>query len=484
MRRSSTGAGPHTSWNARLVGLIVVLALVNFVVDSAITAPLLVLPEMLDHFDTDQPAWLNATAMLAGVMWAPLLGKAADIHGTRKVLVLTLLLGGAGSLICAVAPHIALFVAGRMLQGASLAAVFLAVAIVRDACAPRIAMIAVGIVTSSSAVLNIASRFLIERLATAFGFHVLFFVSAFVAAAMAITVRTTIAESRTRTPGKLDLGGAVLLGGGLAGVLGYISLGSSLGWLAAPPLALLAVGVVALVWWFVGASRKPEPLIDVRNIGGPLKLTLLVIFLGAGAYQSMLQLIPLVGAVPAERGLGYGLAGQGSVALLLAVPAIGLVVGGPVAGWLAARIGPAATLAGGVVLGFVVSLGMLLGVAQLPVALCSAFLLGVTAGAIATSGFNTAAALAPTERQGVVSSLVVVGVSIGSVALDFVGSAVLSSTVVVVDGETMNSATGVFSYIAIASAAFAIAAVVAGGLVRRTRANRTPSAPGLERNPA
>ncbi|MCF2435044.1 hypothetical protein LV779_12310 [Streptomyces thinghirensis] len=40
-------------------------------VDSAITAPLLVLPEMLDHFGTDQAAWLNATAMLAGVMWAP-----------------------------------------------------------------------------------------------------------------------------------------------------------------------------------------------------------------------------------------------------------------------------------------------------------------------------------------------------------------------------------------------------------------------------
>ncbi|HWO60020.1 MAG TPA: MFS transporter, partial [Umezawaea sp.] len=293
-----------------------------------------------------------------------------------------------------------------------------------------------------------------------------------------------IAESRTRTPGKLDLGGAILLGGGLAGVLGYISLSSSLGWLAAAPLALLAGGVVALLWWFLGASRKPEPLIDVRNIGGPLKLTLLVVFLGAGAYQSMMQLIPLVGAVPADRGLGYGLAGQGSVALLLAVPALGLVLGGPVAGWLAARIGPASTLAGGVTLGFLVSLGMFLGVAQLPVALCSAFLLGVTAGAIATSGFNTAAALAPAERQGVVSSLVVVMVSIGSVALDFVGSAVLSSTVVVVAGETTNSATGVFSYIAIASAAFAIAALLAGELRRRTRSSLTPSTPDLERNPA
>ncbi|MFI9454704.1 MFS transporter [Amycolatopsis sp. NPDC052450] len=100
-RIGNPGAGPQTRGNRRLIGLVAVLVLVNFMVDTAITAPLLVLPEMLDHFGTDQTAWLNASAMLAGVMWAPLLGKSADVHGKRKVLVLTLLLSCAGALICA-----------------------------------------------------------------------------------------------------------------------------------------------------------------------------------------------------------------------------------------------------------------------------------------------------------------------------------------------------------------------------------------------
>ncbi|WP_280391580.1 MFS transporter [Nocardia brasiliensis] len=467
-----TGTGLHSSWNAQLIGLVAVLALVNFVVDSAITAPLLVLPEMLDHFDTHQAAWLNATAMLAGVLWAPLLGKSADIYGKRTVLVLTLLVSGVGALVCAVAPTIWIFVPGRMLQGASLAAVFLSVAIVRSVCAPRIGMIIVGIVTSGSAVLNIASRFLIEQLAMRYGFQILFLVSAFVAVAMAIVVRGIVPESLVKTPGRIDVGGALLLGGGLAGVLAYISLGSDLGWLAAGPLALLCGGGAALARWFLVSNRKPDPLIDIRDLNGPLVLTLLVVFLGAGSYQSMLQLIPLIGDVSADQHLGYGLADQGSVALLLAAPGLGVMLGGPGAGWLAARVGPASTLAGAIVLGTVVTVGMFLGASQLTAALCFAFLLGVTVGALGTAGFNMAGSSAATERQGIVSSLVMVMVSIGSVVLNFVGAAVLDSTTVVVDGATVNSATGVFGCIAIASAAFAIAAVLSVVLARNIHRSR------------
>ncbi|MFD4462628.1 MFS transporter [Nocardia sp. NPDC058480] len=472
--------GLHSRWSWRLLGLVAVLALVNFVVDSAIGAPLIVLPEMLDHFGTDQAAWLNATAMLAGVMWAPLLGKSADIYGKRRVLVLALLISCVGALICAVAPTMWVFVVGRMLQGAALAAMFLSVAIVRTVCTPRLAMIIVGIVTTGTAVLNVASRFLIEKLATEFGFQILFLLSAVIAVAMAICVRFLVPESLVKTPGRLDIAGALLLGGGLLGVLGYISMGPDLGWSGVGPLALLFGGFVASASWFRASSRKPDPLVDVGNLGRPLILTLLVVFLGAGSYQSMLQLIPLIGDISADQHLGYGLADHGSVALLLAAPAVGVMLGGPVAGWLGTRIGPARTLAGAVMLGTVATIGMFLGTSQLLAALCFAFLLGVTVAALGASGFNMAGNLASAQRQGIVSSLVMVMVSTGAVVFNFVGAAVLASTTVVSDGETVNSATGVFSYIAIATAAFAIAAIVVAVLVRTMRPERQTPAPRLE----
>ncbi|EMD24193.1 MFS transporter [Amycolatopsis azurea] len=475
MQESRIDAGPHTRWTGRLIGLVAVLVLVNFMVDTAITAPLLVLPEMLDHFGTDQTAWINASAMLAGVMWAPLLGKSADVHGKRKVLVLTLLLSCAGALVCAVAPSLWIFVPGRLLQGAAVAALFLSVAIVREVCAPRIAMIVVGIVTSGSAVLNIGSRFLTEKLAAEFGFRILFLISAVVAIAMAICVHNVIPESALKTPGRIDVGGALLLGGGLAGVLSYVSLGSEFGWFAVGPLILLVGGVAAFARWFLVSSRKPDSLIDVRNLGVPLVLTLLVLVFSTGSYQSMLQLIPLVSDVPGERGLGYGLAGQGTLALLLAAPGIGVMIGGPVAGALATRVGPVVTLAGGIALGTVGTVGMFFGVSQFPVAVFFAFLLGFTVGVLGTSGFNVAGGLASADRQGIVSSLVMVVVAIGSVVLDFVGSAVLKSTTVSVGGEAVNSGTGVFTYITIATAAFAIAAVLVVLLVRKSRRiHKTP----------
>ncbi|TWG07865.1 MFS transporter [Saccharopolyspora dendranthemae] len=461
-------SGLHTRWNRRLIGLVTVLVLVNFMVDTAITAPLIVLPQMLEHFGTDQAAWLNASAMLAGAMWAPLLGKSADVHGKRKILVLTLLISCAGALVCAVAPTTWAFVAGRLLQGSAVAALFLTVAIVRDVCAPRLAMVVVGIVTSGSAVLNIVSRFATENLAAENGFQVLFVLSAAVAAAMALAVRAVVAESPITTPGRIDFGGAALLGTGLIGVLSYISLGSELGWLEIGPLVLLIAGAAALARWWVVSARAEEPLIDVRGLGGPLLLTLLIVVLATGSYQSMLQLLPLVGDVPLSQGLGYGLAGQGSTAMLLAAPGVGVMIGGPLAGVLAARFGPVVTLAGAVALGTIGTAGMFAGVGSFPTALVFALLLGFTVGALGTSGFNVAGSLAPASQQATVSSLVMVVVAIGSVVFNFVGSAVLRATAL----PAAYSGAGVFTYIAIASVAFGVSTALAVVLIRQRKSTR------------
>ncbi|MEU5023378.1 MFS transporter [Streptomyces milbemycinicus] len=462
----------HTSWNRRLVGQVAILILVNAMVDTVVTAPLLVLPEMLDHFGTDQSAWIDASSLLAGAMWAPLLGKSADIHGKRRVLVMTLLTALAGALVCLVAPSLWVFIFGRLLQGAAVGAVFLTVALIRDLCAPDMAMIATGIVTSGSALLSIGMPALFEITAAQFGWRSVFVASAIFAAIAAVLVRRLLPKDTLRTPGRVDIAGALLLGGGLAAVLSYISLGSDFGWFTVGPLALLVVGAAALARWFLVASRVPEPVIDIRDLGRPLVLTLLVVVFGTGAYQSMLTLFGLIAKVSADEQLGYGLAAPGALGLLYGVPAIGIVLGGTLAGALGTRFGPAVTLAGGVALGTVGTVGMFLGDSRLPLAVVCSFLLSLTAGTLVTSGFNMAATLAPPERQGVVSSMVMVMVATGAVILKFVGSAVLKSTNTVIDGETVNSAAGVHGYIAMATGAFAAAAVVAVVLLRTRRGAR------------
>ncbi|MFD8157435.1 MFS transporter [Streptomyces malaysiensis] len=463
------GSGRHTRWSKRLVGQVAILILVNTMVDTVVTAPLLVLPEMLDHFGTDQSAWIDASSLLAGAMWAPLLGKGADIHGKRRVLVMTLITAFVGALICLVAPNLWVFILGRLLQGAAVGAVFLTVALIHDMCAPDMAMVATGIVTSGSALLGIVMPALFDITASAFGWRSVFVASAVFAAIAGVLVRGLVPPSTITTPGRLDIAGAALLGGGLAAVLSYVSLGSEFGWFAVGPLALLAGGAAALARWFLVASRIPEPVIDIRNLGRPLALTLLLVAFGTGAYQSMLTLFGHIAKVSPDEHLGYGVAAPGALGLLYGVPAIGIVLGGTLAGALGTRVGPAATLAGGVAIGTVGTVGMFFGDSVLPLAVVCSFLLSLTAGTLVTSGFNMAGTLASPERQGVVSSMVMVMVAIGAVILKFVGSAVLQSTNTVVDGETVNSASGVHRYITMATSAFMVAAVVAVILLRTRR---------------
>lgn len=148
-----------------------------------------------------------------------------------------------------------------------------------------------------------------------------------------------------------------------------------------------------------------------------------------------------------------------------------------VAGALATRVGPATTLAAGTALGTLGTTGMFLGAGNLAVAVCCSFLLSLTAGTLVTSGFNMAGLLAPAERQGIVSSLVMVMTAIGSVVLNFVGAAVLESTDVTVNGSTENSAGGVDTYITVATGAIMAAAVVAVLLVRQQRRRRSVHCP-------
>ncbi|MHA6631589.1 MFS transporter [Pseudonocardia sichuanensis] len=472
-------------WSARLIGWVLVLVLANRVADTVLTTPQMVTSEILEHFGTNQVAWLNSSALLAGAIWSPLLAKSADIFGKRHVLLITLFVAGAGSVLCLVAPNIGIFLLGRLLQGSAMAVVFLTVALTRQISAPRVAMTAIGIVTSASAIIGIVEPFLMEPLIDRFGFQSVFVVSVALAAAAALCIRLFIPESPIRSNGRVDVSGALLLGGGLAGVLGYASLGQDLGWLSGGMLALLVAGVAALAGWGILALRVDEPIVDIRALSRPLLLTLLAIVLAAGSFQAVIQLTDLIASVPPELGLGYGLKDAGPNALLFAAPAPGIVLGGIFAGWLATRIGPARTLLGGIAIGTVGTFTMLAGVSSFPLAVAGFGLLGTAAGAINTSGFNLATGLAPPERHGVVSGLVSVMLAVGGAVVTVAGTAVLNATPTVIDGTPQNSATGMYLYILIAGILFVLSTVTAIVLVRKRFAPRQAprSAEAAERAP-
>lgn len=450
--------------NSRLIAWAAVLTLANVLADVAVGSPMMVLPQLLDHFDTDQAAWLNASAMLAGALWSPLLGRAADLYGKRRMLLTTLVLACGGAVLCLVAPNIWLFLMGRFLQGAALAAIFITVALVLQICAPPVAMTMVGIVTSGSSVVGIVEPFLMKPAIDAFGYRSVFLVAALLAAAAAICVRAVIPESPVRGDGRIDIVGALLLGGGLSAVLAYTSLGSDVGWLDSGMIALLLGGLALMAGWALSALRVDEPIIDLRGLTRPILMTLLALVLAAGAFRSMLQLSSIVAQVSPDLGLGYGLGDGEAVAMLLAAPNLGIAVGGTCAGWIAGRVGPRGPLLGGIAIGVVATFAMVVGVAVLPLAICCGALMGVAAGAIGTSGYNLATSLETPERQGSVAGLVSVVLALGSVVVNFAGGELLKATSI--PGTAVSTAGGIYGYVLMAGLLFAFAAVPALQLQR------------------
>lgn len=472
-------AARENRWGTRLLIWAAVLILANVLADVVIGSPLMVMPQLLEHFHTDQAAWLNTGAMLAGAIWAPLLAKSSDVFGKRRVLVGTLLLACAGAVVCLAAPNLWVFLVGRSLQGAAFAAVFLTVTLARQICAPAVAMVLVGFLTSGPSIVGIVEPFLMKPVIDAFGYRSVFVVAAVLAATAAIGVRCFVPESPVRVAARIDVGGALLLGGGIGATLTYISMGQAVGWLDGRMIALLAAGAGALVWWAVSALRVDEPLIDIRALHRPILLTLLALLLAAGSFRSMLQLTSIVAQVPAELGLGYGLGNGQAIAILLAVPNLGIVVGGVCAGWVAARrSGPALPLFGGITIGTVATFAMLLGVSALPLAIVCATMLGVAAGAISASGYNLAIDFAAPEQQGTIAGLVSVMLALGSVIISFAGGEVLKATRipdVLADGAPVSTAGGVHLYVAMAGMLFALAAIPAIVVARNRSLQRIRS---------
>ena len=70
-----------------------------------------------DFGDFDNLSWVIIAYLLSSTVVAPLYGKLTDIHGRRAMMLTALGLFVAGSAAAAVAPNMALLIAGRALQG-------------------------------------------------------------------------------------------------------------------------------------------------------------------------------------------------------------------------------------------------------------------------------------------------------------------------------------------------------------------------------
>ncbi|WP_326635868.1 MFS transporter [Streptosporangium sp. NBC_01755] len=371
------------------------------------------LPAITTHFKTDQGGWLLTGFILAGAVLCPLVGKLADIHGKRRMMIVCLMASTVGSVVAAVAPTFGVLIAGRMLQGAVLPTMFLSYSLMRDVYPRRILPLASAIAMTGIGVFSIGVPFLIGWLLDNWGFRGLFAFDVLWMIILTPLLLITTPETRLRVPSKVDFLGAGMLGFGLGILLLGISSGSKWGWGSVATLGAFAVGLLLLFGFVKRSLNFAQPIVDLRIFTRrPIVLAAVTAATAYGSTAITGSMLPMIGMTPGAAGLGYGLGMTASeYAMITAPQSVAMVVMGVVVGKLLSRVGGATMMRIGLLLLLVGGIQLGFNHGSYVQVLIAALLVGAGTGLAYGSVPGLVIAGSPADKQGSIAGMVQVSYS-------------------------------------------------------------------------
>jgi EmrB/QacA subfamily drug resistance transporter len=278
--------------------------------------------------------WVITAFLLGVVLVQPGTGWLADRFGRKPIYVAALVTFAVGAAVCAVAPSMAILVAGRFVQGLGAGAVMpVGMATVYDLFPAHRRGTALGIWGIAIMAAPAVGPPLGGWIVTSASWRLVFVVFVVVAVAAALLALRFLQETGVRDARRLDVPGWVLAAVGV--VLVVVGARQATSWGPTSPLtiAVVAAGVLVLggvVWW---ALRRPDPIIEFRMFSTPtFAIAMVVVSLVTMAQFARLNFLPV------ELQVVRGLDAQ-QVGLLLVPAALGVALTMPLSGWLADRVG-------------------------------------------------------------------------------------------------------------------------------------------------
>lgn len=291
-----------------LVAALSLVALTVAVLQTAVV-PILSVMERQLHASTIDVSWAVTANLLAAAATTPLIGRLADLHTKRKVLLIVLAVVLAGSLLAATTTSLPLLIVARVMHGASFSLYPIGVSILREELAPDRLMRAMAVI---SGVLGFGGGMglvivgLLMRGGDA-GYHrVFWFATAFTV--LVIIAVVTVVPTRPRTgTGSVDWVGALGLAVGLSLLLLALTQGNVWGWTSPRILLGAGVGAVVLALWWRWEQHREQPLVSTRMLSRrPILLTnIATVLVGVGLYCGFLGLTGFV-EEPLSGGYGFG----------------------------------------------------------------------------------------------------------------------------------------------------------------------------------
>jgi MFS family permease len=311
VRAQPTHSTRHYQRLRRPRALIVGLSIVVLTVAVLQTAVVPVLGIIADQLNSSAVgvSWAVTANLLAAAAATPLIGRLADLHSKKRVLLVVLAVVLAGSILAATTSSLALLIVGRILQAASYALYPVGVAILREELTED-RMVSAMSVLSGTLGFGGGTGLVVVGLLVNHGadYHRVFWLTtAFTVVVIAIVVLAVPARPRSAT-GSIDWLGAAGLAAGLSAVLLAITQGHSWGWTSPRTLVCATGGILITVGWWFWERRAKQPLVSTKMLSRrPILLTnLATVFVGMGLYFAFLGLTQFVQIPHQAAGYGFG----------------------------------------------------------------------------------------------------------------------------------------------------------------------------------
>ncbi|WP_019933024.1 MFS transporter [Nocardia sp. BMG111209] len=347
---NTTDSGPDDAGTKAPLGLtLLALCAAGLVVSLQQTVVIPLLPRLIVqlHTNVSGVTWLFTASLLTGAVATPLLSRFGDMYGKKLMVMVCMGLLLAGSVICALAATLPIYVVGRALQGVSSALIPLAIGIIRDTFPPKRLTTSIGVMSGTMGVGGTIGMLVTGVIANhTTSAHPVFWITAGMALLSTILIGVTAADTGIRHGGRPDFVGAGLLAGLLTCLLLAISEGPDWGWGSGSVIGLFVAAVVLTAVWVFAELKVAQPLVRLPLLVGPRSLSanLASALLGFAMFGSF-SLISNFVETPADK-VGYGLSGTVLDVGLYGIPSTVMMTFFSFrTGRIAARIGAAHTLA-------------------------------------------------------------------------------------------------------------------------------------------
>jgi EmrB/QacA subfamily drug resistance transporter len=404
------GLHPHVPERMHDVHPNVILAVlcsagVAYAVLSSAVIPALPTFQHSLHASETGTTWLLTGFLVSASVGTSVIGRLGDMYGKERLLLWTLLILAAGTLLAAVSNSLGMLIFARVIQGVAGGIFPLAFSIARDEFPPNRVAGSIGLMSS---ILGVGAGFGLvvgALIAEHLGWHWLFWIPLIVTLVAAAATWKWIPESPIRTPGKVNWTAATVMSVGMTVLLIGIAQTSVWGWGSPKSLALMVVGLLITCAWVAMEDRSDNPLVDMTmmRIRGVWTTNLAAFLLGAGMYSSFI-IFPEFAQLPKSTGFGFGASVlDSSLYLLPAAAGMGLL--GSFTGKIARRYGSKPALVSGSAITGFAFFWIAIQHAHPYDMLISAALLGVGIGLAFAALGNLIVGAVPPHQTGVASGM-------------------------------------------------------------------------------